>query len=69
MFGSCSSLTSLDLSSFDIKNVTKIFCIFQYCSKLKFVKINNIDSNMNLKSQLPSSVMIINNIKNSINNI
>ena len=32
MFYNCSNLTNLDLSSFDIKNVTDMDCMFYKCS-------------------------------------
>jgi surface protein len=34
MFGACSSLTNLDISSFKVNNVTDMSVVFQYCSNL-----------------------------------
>ena len=41
MFISCNSLTNLDISNFDMKNVQKIKTIFESCYNLRKVKVNN----------------------------
>ena len=41
MFISCTSLTNLDISNFDMKNVKEIKDIFSYCYILREVKVNN----------------------------
>ena len=48
MFANCSSLTNLDLSSFDTRNVTSMNGMVSYCSKLTSIDISNFDtSNLN----------------------
>ena len=42
MFYNCSSLTSLDLSNFNIVNEVKMNYLFYYCSNLKYIDISNI---------------------------
>lgn len=44
MFSKCSSLTSLDLSSFDTSNVTNMGGMFQSCSLLKSVDLSSFDT-------------------------
>ena len=41
MFNECSSLTSLDLSSFNTSNVTSMYGMFLYCSSLTSLNISN----------------------------
>ena len=60
--------TSIDLSSFDIKNVIDISDIIFKCSNLKEVKINNIDSNNRLKNEfIGNNIKIIDKSGNNIN--
>ena len=44
MFGSCSSLTSLDLSKFDTSNVTSMYQMFQNCSSLTSLDVSKFDT-------------------------
>ena len=44
MFQYCSSLTSVDLSNWDISNVTNMYAIFFYCSSLTSVDLSNWDT-------------------------
>ena len=44
MFYNCSSLTSLDLSSFEIKNEIEMNYLFYYCSNLKYIDISSIEN-------------------------
>ena len=44
MFGSCSSLTSLDLSNFDTSNVTNMSQMFYNCSSLTSLDLSNFDT-------------------------
>ncbi len=50
MFSGCSSLTELDLTSFDTKNITVTRCLFQGCTNLKEVKVTTgkwtLDTNL-----------------------
>jgi surface protein len=41
LFQSCTNLTELDLSNFDISNVTNIEAIFAGCSNLTSLKLDN----------------------------
>ena len=43
MFSMCSSLTSLDLSSFNTSRVTKTVAMFQSCEKLETVDVSSFD--------------------------
>ena len=45
MFSNCSSLRTLDLSTFDTQNVTRTATMFQYCSSLQTILVGN-DWNM-----------------------
>lgn len=44
MFQSCSSLKSLDLSSFDTKNVTNMLMMFAYCKELESLNLRNFNT-------------------------
>ena len=44
MFGGCSALTSLDLSSFNTSNVTSMGNMFYGCSKLTSLDLSNFDT-------------------------
>ena len=44
MFTNCSSLTSLDLSSFDTSNVTNIGMMFYNCLSLTSLDLSNFDT-------------------------
>ena len=44
MFSGCSSLTSLDLSSFNTSNVTNIFYMFQGCSSLTELDLSSFNT-------------------------
>ena len=41
MFYECTSLTSLDLTSFDVSKVNSMRWIFAYCDKLTIITVNN----------------------------
>jgi len=43
MFSGCSSLTSLDLSSFNTENVTNMGAMFYNCSRLTNLNLYNFD--------------------------
>ena len=43
MFDSCSNLTSLDLSTFDTSELTRIDYMFNKCRKLMFIDIRTFD--------------------------
>ena len=43
MFTSCSSLTSLDLSTFNTGSVTKMVAMFQLCENLEMVDVSSFD--------------------------
>ena len=43
MFYNCQSLTSLDLSSFDTKNVTNMYCMFYNCQSLASLDLSSFD--------------------------
>ena len=43
MFTSCSSLTSLDLSTFNTSNVTKMVAMFQLCENLEMVDVSSFN--------------------------
>ena len=43
MFSYCSSLTSLDLSSFNTSKITNMSYLFDDCTKLKNLNISNFD--------------------------
>ena len=42
-FDNCSSLTELDLSSFDVSNVTNMTSMFYNCTSLRNLDIRNFD--------------------------
>ena len=44
MFYECSSLTSLNLSSFNTNNVINMECMFSECSSLTFLNLSNFNS-------------------------
>ncbi|WP_165007694.1 MULTISPECIES: BspA family leucine-rich repeat surface protein, partial [unclassified Enterococcus] len=44
MFARCSSLQSLDLSSFHTSNVTRMDNVFEYCSSLKSLDLSHFDT-------------------------
>jgi surface protein len=44
MFGNCTALTSLDLSSFNTAKVTDMYGMFSYCSSLTTIYGNNWDT-------------------------
>ena len=44
MFAYCSSLISLDLSSFDTSNVTSMFGMFEYCSGLTSIDLSGFNT-------------------------
>lgn len=45
MFDSCSSLTSLDLSSFNTENITTMSYMFRNCSSLTNLDLSNFNTN------------------------
>ena len=49
MFSGCSNLKILDLSSFDIKNITNISFMFYDCSNLKSITIRKEISNVDFE--------------------
>jgi len=44
MFGNCSSLTSLDLSTFNTQNVTDMYCMFCGCSGLASLNVSSFNT-------------------------
>ena len=44
MFRGCSGLTSLDVSSFNTSNVTKMYYMFYDCSGLESLTLSNFDT-------------------------
>ncbi len=44
MFGSCTSLTSLDLSNFNTSNVTNMNGMFGSCTSLTSLDLSNFDT-------------------------
>ena len=62
MFGYCSSLTSIDVSNFNTKNVEKMNNMFSSCRSLKYIDISSFTTSqqsVSLLSGLPSSGTII----------
>ena len=47
MFNSCRSLTEIDLSDFDTKNVTNMTFMFMLCTNLKTIYVKEYDSTNN----------------------
>ena len=45
MFCNCSSLTSLNLSNFNTKNVTNMSSMFSECSSLTSLNLSNFNTN------------------------
>ena len=45
MFLGCSSLESIDLSSFNTNNVTNMSCMFCKCSSLKSIDLSSFNTN------------------------
>ena len=45
MFYDCSSLKSIDLSSFNTNNVTNMRCMFYHCSSLKSIDLSSFNTN------------------------
>jgi surface protein len=67
IFSGCSKLTTIDLSSFDTKNITDMNDIIFGCSNLKKIKINNINSNDSLIKELSRhNIKIIDILGNNI---
>ena len=60
MFDGCSSLSSLDLSSFDTSNVTRMDYMFLGCSSLSSLDLSNFDN---------SSVTTMNNMFNGCSSL
>jgi surface protein len=58
MFNNCSSLTELDLSSFNTINVTNMGNMFQDCSSLTSLNIQNFNS---------KNITFMNNIFSGVN--
>ena len=44
MFNCCTSLTSLDLSSFNTQNVKNMFCMFSGCSSLTTINLSSFNT-------------------------
>ena len=65
MFGGCSNIINIDLSSFDTKKVSKMNYMFYNCSKLNIIKINNISSNI-IKELEYTNANIIDQFGNNI---
>ena len=61
MFAYCESLTSLDLSSFNIAKVTSMNNIFNSCINLKYIHLDNFE-----KNRLSSSVNVFNDVPENI---
>ena len=53
MFGSCTALTTLDLSSLDTTNVTKMTAMFHKCDLLSSVKFGSLFSTENAQGSEP----------------
>ena len=45
MFFKCSSLKSINLSSFDASKITKMVCMFSYCSSLTSIDLSSFNTN------------------------
>ena len=45
MFYGCSSLTNINLSSFNTNNVTNMRCMFSGCSSLTNIDLSNFNTN------------------------
>ena len=74
MFSYCSSLNSLDLSSFNFSNVQRMDQMLRRCKNLKFINISNYNNeiksikNYNIFIDTPETlVYCINNINDNIN--
>ena len=63
MFQNCKALTSLDLSGWDMTNVTRKSNMFKYCNKLKTIKMIGCNQTTidKIKSAL-TSADILNNV-------
>ena len=56
MFSGCSTLTSLDLSSFDTSQVTSMDSMFSGCNRLTHLDMRNATFNTNIYENMFSSV-------------
>ena len=52
MFRSCSSLTSVDLSTFNTKKLKEIDGLFSYCSKLSSIDISTFHKSLKYDEKL-----------------
>ena len=64
MFNGCSSLISLDLSSFDTKNIEEISNMFNGCNNLQYINLKNFELNnsldyTNIIKGIPKNVIVI----------
>ena len=44
MFANCSNLETIDLSSFDTKNVEHMYSMFKSCSNLETIDLSSFDT-------------------------
>ena len=58
MFNSCTNLTTLDLSSFNINNVSDLGTMFYNCPKLTTIYVSNV---WNPSNSVSSGAMFYNN--------
>ena len=70
MFYQCSSLTSLNLSNFNIQNVVNMYSMFYRCNSLSYIDISNfiVKNNIELFNGLPENCTVKMNIR-AINKI
>ena len=66
MFMGCSSIESLDLSSWNTSNVKDMRCMFMDCIKLKSLDLSgwdtsNVDFMLNMFTNCPAPYEVINN--------
>ena len=47
MFGGCTNLKNIDVSSFDTKNVTDVHMMFYTCKNLNSMKLSNFEISEN----------------------
>ena len=52
LFCRCYNLNSINLSSFDFKNVTDIECMFYCCDNLEFLDLSLFNFNNNIDNHL-----------------
>ena len=63
MFYQCSSLTSLDLGSFNTANVTNMSCMFMWCSKLESLEVSGFNTaNVTNMSDMFNNCQVLTNL-------